>query len=296
MRFTQILGRSSWISIDNLPTDARKLKMETQVLAPVDKAAAQIAALYVRAKRGMIDGLKYYIECGVKLKSVKDSLLHGEWLPWLENNREVLGFGEKTAPRLIKAANISLTRHSDELGEDEAYILNRQIWGNSPDNHRALGTGENDWHTPMKYIEAARAVMGQIDLDPASSQEAQRHVKALYFKTPEQDGLSCEWKGRIWLNPPYSQPAIANFIAKLVSEHDQQKVTEAILLTHNYTDTSWFHNAERHAALICFTAGRIHFVLSDGTEASPTQGQAFFYFGKNRVQFKKVFSKYGFIR
>jgi hypothetical protein len=29
-----------------------------------------------------------------------------------------------------------------------------------------LGTGENDWHTPARFIEAARAVLGEIDLDP----------------------------------------------------------------------------------------------------------------------------------
>lgn len=71
---------------------------------------------------------------------------------------------------------------------------------------------------------------------------------------------------------------------------------EAILLTHSYTDTAWFHHAEHRALLICFTAERIHFVLSDGTEGQPTQGQAFFYFGKNGRKFKEIFFQYGFIR
>ncbi len=88
-------------------------------------AASQINTLYLQAKGTLVDGLKYYIECGIKLKAVKDSMQHGEWIPWLKENKGVLGFGEKTAPRLIKAANISLTRH---LEESEAQAHLRQIW------------------------------------------------------------------------------------------------------------------------------------------------------------------------
>ena len=105
--------------------------------------AYQIGALFVRAKGSMLDGLKYYIECGVKLKAVKDSLPRGEWLPWLKENERILEFGIATAQRIIQVSNTALTRH---YSESKATNFLRMIWGN---NHRALGTGENDWHTQI---------------------------------------------------------------------------------------------------------------------------------------------------
>jgi len=157
------------------------------------------------------------------------------------------------------------------------------------------GTGENEWYTPKAYIDAARSVLGEIDLDPATSSFAQRRVKAEEFFTIDDDGLAKEWKGRVWLNPPYAQPYIAQFAAKMVAEVAAGRVKSAIMLTHNYTDTSWFHEAVSACAAICFTRGRVKFEQSNGDVAAPTQGQAFFYYGKNVAAFRKVFGAIGFV-
>ena len=163
-------------------------------------------------------------------------------------------------------------------------------------NHRAEGTGENEWHTPAKYIEAARKVLGGIDVDPASSDAAQATIQAAEYFTKLDDGLTREWHGRVWLNPPYSHPAIWHFVEKLVVELCAGRATEAILLTHNYTDTAWFHHGESIARAVCFTRGRVKFTDIDGDECAPTQGQAFFYFGEDESRFREVFSDFGFVR
>lgn len=45
-------------------------------------------------------------------------------------------------------------------------------------------------------------VLGSIDLDPASEEEANKRVKAVKFYTEEDNGLEQKWSGNVWLNPP----------------------------------------------------------------------------------------------
>src|SRR5690606_446129 len=68
--------------------------------------------------------------------------------------------------------------------------------------HVSNNSGENEWYTPPCYIESARVVMGEIDLDPASSQAANKIIKAKKFFDEQADGLSKSWGGNIWMNPP----------------------------------------------------------------------------------------------
>ncbi len=164
----------------------------------------------------------------------------------------------------------------------------------APAPNRTNFTGEFEWYTPRRYIELVRSVLGEIDTDPASHLLAQQTVRAAKFYTREVNGLAQEWWGRIFLNPPYMHPLMVQFVDKLLDEIAAGRVSEAILLTHNYTDSRWFHKAAARCDKICFTKGRIAFVAADGgNPAAPTQGQAFFYFGPKVAAFERVFAEVG---
>ena len=121
--------------------------------------------------------------------------------------------------------------------------------------HVGHNSGVSEWYTPVEILNGARLVMGEIDLDPASNSEAQAVIHAKIFYTAEDDGLTKEWRGRVWMNPPYSQPLIGQLVGKLVSS----PVDQAMVLVNNATETEWGQSLLRWSDAVCFPKGRIKF-------------------------------------
>lgn len=160
----------------------------------------------------------------------------------------------------------------------------------------------NEWYTPAKYIDAARQVMGGIDLDPASSELANQTVKAGKIYTVEDDGLKQPWNGRIWLNPPYSSQGMVGrsgnaagpmqyFIAKLMYHYQSGDVSQAVVVVTTDTDASWFQSFWEFP--ICFATHRVMFNRPDGTREKQFFGTSFIYLGPNESKFIEVFSQFG---
>jgi phage N-6-adenine-methyltransferase len=151
---------------------------------------------------------------------------------------------------------------------------------------------QNDWRTPRKFLVAAHAVLGGIDLDPATSAEANETVEAAQFYTEEDDGLAQPWKGRVWLNPPYGGQARL-FVERLVREYEVGNVTAGITLVNSHpTETAWFQQLFRYA--ICFVRGRIDFGgPSREVSTNSTHGSALAYLGQDTEAFAARFSEFG---
>jgi len=162
--------------------------------------------------------------------------------------------------------------------------------------HVSFNSGNNEWYTPAVYIEAAREVMGSIDLDPASSEQANKIVKASKYFTIEHDGLKETWAGNVWLNPPYAQPLISEFCALLVDKLKKNEIDQACVLVNNATETNFHQNIMSECQAVCFIKGRIKFIDTNGNSTgSPLQGQTILYFGDNRERFIAIFSRFGVV-
>jgi len=161
--------------------------------------------------------------------------------------------------------------------------------------HVAQNSGNNEWYTPSAFVDAARGVLGEFDLDPASSEIANATVKARCIFTAEDDGLSQNWPlGRLWMNPPYAQPLMGQFASKFANEI--KRGSTGIVLVNNATETAWFQEMAEVCSAICFPKARIKFLDPTGkASGSPLQGQAILYFGPDADAFADTFQQFGFV-
>ena len=163
-------------------------------------------------------------------------------------------------------------------------------------HHRTRFTGENEWYTPAEYVEAARTCLGSIDLDPATSPVARSKPSRQAASSPATTTACATIGADASGSTRRTRNRTSRASLTSCSPRSPARATQAILLTHNYTDTGWFHAAAGKSAAICFTRGRIRFVNATGEIAAPTQGQAFFYFGAGTDRFRNTFGGFGFIR
>jgi phage N-6-adenine-methyltransferase len=190
---------------------------------------------------------------------------------------------EDEAREDVSAGNPAPRPEPQSMSEPEPKLSTRELLGQSD---------QNDWRTPRKFLDAAHAVMGGIDLDPATGVEANETVRAKKIYTEEDNGLEKPWKGRVWLNPPYGGDARL-FIERLIKEYEVGNVTQAITLVNSHpTETKWFQRLFDYT--ICFVAGRIDFGgPSREVSSTSTHGSAIVYLGKDIAKFSKVFGKFG---
>lgn len=155
----------------------------------------------------------------------------------------------------------------------------------------------NSWGTPPHFIESARKVMGSIDTDPASNDEAQKIVRAGFYFTEENSGLGQVWHGNVWLNPPYGRGLAKPFINQVVHQYEHGVVTQAVVLLNSVYSSAWWKESEiaQQCSAICLPDHRIAFINPD--TGKPEKGndreQIITYLGDNPTEFCEEFNQYG---
>lgn len=127
-----------------------------------------------------------------------------------------------------------------------------------------------EWYTPPYILEA---LGNDFDLDPCAPKKDWYTAKKCFTK--EDDGLVQDWKGFVFLNPPYSQPELKLFVKK-ISEHGN-----GIALIYLKVGNTMFHEfVWDKATSIYFLRKRIRFIDINGEEGrSPNANNCFVAYG-----------------
>jgi hypothetical protein len=130
----------------------------------------------------------------------------------------------------------------------------------------------NDWWTPRGIVES----LGAFDLDPCAG-VGQRPLAKNVITLPD-DGLLSDWRGRVWLNPPYG-PHVGKWAEKMAEHHN------GILLIFARVETRAWRTIWTTADAILFPFRRITFEKPDGSSAkSGTAPSAFCAYGLDNVE------------
>jgi len=122
-------------------------------------------------------------------------------------------------------------------------------------------SGKDEWLTPPGLLKK----LGTFDLDPCSP-VVRPWITALNHYTIIDDGLSKEWFGRVWCNPPYGRET-GKWLKKMSEHNNGIVLIFARTETQNFFDYVW-----NKASGILFIRKRLTFYNVDGTPANNNAG------------------------
>jgi hypothetical protein len=129
--------------------------------------------------------------------------------------------------------------------------------------HQSARMKNDEWLTPPEIMDK----LGRFDLDPCAPRLAVRpwSTAARHYDA-DIDGLSLEWNGRVWMNPPFGREAI-KWMRRLAAHGN------GIALIPARTETAMFYECVWGVAdAVLFIKGRPHFHFVDGSKAAFNSG------------------------
>ena len=128
-------------------------------------------------------------------------------------------------------------------------------------SHQSARMISDEWLTPPAIIKS----LGDFDLDPCSPINRPWDTAKSHY-TILDDGLSKEWSGRVWCNPPFGREA-SKWLSRM-KDHGN-----GIALIPARTETEMFYSSVWGAASgVLFIKSRPHFHRVDGTRAEFNSG------------------------
>ena len=272
------------------------------------------------------NGLKTFIEVGEALLKIKENKLYRkDFSTFEEYCKQRWDIGIRQSQRLMSASKVvqNLQEHDQSvvLPSSEYQVraltklppeIQRQVWKDVTEKYESV-TGKtvnevieeyqptannlnfekhfssksDEWYTPDKIIEPTVKLMGGIDLDPCSNSKTNPNIPAKNHFTLEDDGLTKTWKGKVFLNPPYSM-GMKKWIEKVHFHFLNGDVTEAIILVPARTDTQWLAILKEYPR--CFVKGKLHF---SGAEYPAPFPSIVLYLGNRTKAFLHHFDSVG---
>lgn len=96
----------------------------------------------------------------------------------------------------------------------------------------------DDRGTDRAFFDLTAARLGGFDLDVAA---AEHNAKCERYFTRDDDGLSRDWNGRVWCNPPYSD--CGTWVRKAWAEFNSGRAqTVVMLLPANRVEQGWWQD------------------------------------------------------
>jgi hypothetical protein len=157
-------------------------------------------------------------------------------------------------------------------------------------------------NTPREIVEAARTVLGRIELDPMSNAAAQQIIQADVYYTKDDDCFCQVWQGRTFLNP--AGGLVKNAWHALMDAYNAGDVPAFVWIGFNLEQLQTLQHAinPRQAYAgptpiefpICIPYNRLAFEDADGVpQESPTHANYICYGGRSIATFVQQFGGFG---
>lgn len=114
----------------------------------------------------------------------------------------------------------------------------------------------DELYTPKFIFDALKI---DFDLDVCAPEQGPLHTPAHKWYSLKDDGLVKPWFGRVWMNPPYSNPGV--WVDKWL---DHKNGFALVQISKSF----WFHKLWSSPAKVIFPSPNIKFINQNGEGVS----------------------------